>query len=177
MHLGLSTATARATLAGAAVPDAPTALFPGAVPVRFDTSELQVTHGAVTFGAPADVTLTVSVSPAGRAVLKSAISGQLATCFGAGAQPQCPLPDDPRVVPGSLRGTVDTTGIDKLDYNVASLASGQIRVSGTLSFTGSYRRLDGNNIASSHRGTLTLQVRAVTPSVPPVRLQLVGSDS
>src|SRR5436309_16271 len=55
VQLYMNNASSRATLAGAAVPDGEVALFPGAVPIRFDTAELQVAHGAITFGAPTTV--------------------------------------------------------------------------------------------------------------------------
>ena len=178
VHLDLSAAAGRATLAGAAVPDEPVALFPGAVPVRFDTPELAVEHAAVAFGASPDLTLTVTISRTGRASLNAAVAAQLRTCFATTPAPaQCPLPDDPRVVPGSLHGTIDTSGIDDLTYAVELFASGPIRVAGTLPFNGTYDRLDTNNIARTHRGVLSVQVRAVTSSVPPMRLQFVQASS
>jgi hypothetical protein len=178
VQLYLNNASGRATLAGAAVPDGDVALFPGAVPIRFDTPELQVAHGAITFGAPTTVPLNVTISPSGQESLRAAVAAKLRACFPAGAAslPQCPLPDDPRIVPGSLRGTIDSGGIDRLDYSVESLSSGPIRVDGTLSFNGSYRRLDDDNIARSRHGHLSLHVRATTPSVDPVRLQLVATS-
>jgi hypothetical protein len=178
VQLDLSAASGRATLAGAAVPDGSVALFPGAVPIRFDTPELQVASGAVTFGAATAVALKVTISSTGREALRAAVTAKLRTCFPADAAslPQCPLPDDPRIVPGSLRGTIDPSGIDHLGYSVESLASGPVRVDGTLSFTGSYRRLDDDNIARARSGHLTLHVRATTPSVGPVRLQLAAAS-
>lgn len=179
VHLQLSAASARATLAGAAVPDDPVALFPGAVPVRFDTAELAVEHGSVTFGAAPDLALQVVVSAAGRVMLTAAMAHQLRICFPAGgfSPAQCPLPGDPRVVPHSLRGTVAASGINHLDYGVSLYASGPIRITGTLSFTGSYDRLDDNNIARTLHGVLALQVSALTPSVAPVRVQFVAASS
>jgi hypothetical protein len=179
VRMELDAASSRATLAGAAVPEGTVDLFPGAVPVRFDTPALRLDGSNVTFGRRGTLTLDVAVSDSERSAVRTALVDHLRSCFpsGAASAASCPLPDDPRIVPGSLRGTIELADLAHLDYEVESLASGPIGVDGTVGFQGRYARLDDNNIAQVHSGRLQVQIRATTPSVGPVRLQYLDATS
>ncbi|MBN9618661.1 MAG: hypothetical protein J0H43_02875, partial [Actinobacteria bacterium] len=58
----------RASILGTAIPEGTTLLFPGVVPVRFDTAYLALAPAAsaVTFGAQPTTQVSVQASPAGR---------------------------------------------------------------------------------------------------------------
>ncbi len=169
--LTVSQASSRVTLAGAAVPDGPTLLFPGALPVRIDSPYLGVApaSAAVGFADPVEHAVDLEVSAAGRRTLQAALASRLHQCFpGAGASlPDCPLPTGVRAVPGSFRGTVpaDPAG---LEFSMSSLASGVIRVEGRVQFTGRYRVLDFQNLAQPRSGSRWLRVVAQIPARGPL---------
>ncbi|MGH8960547.1 MAG: hypothetical protein ACRDWT_04975 [Jatrophihabitantaceae bacterium] len=168
----ITQASDRATIVGAGVPGGTTLLFPGAVPVRFDTPYLQVAAGTgrVTFGTGHEVDLTVAVSAAGRRAVAGALAAGLSNCFtGTRADLRCPLPSD-RFVPGSLSGRLAGSVADRMQLDVAATDSGLIDVSGTVPFVGTYRELDFNDIASTHRGTVQIPL-ASTTYIKPIQLQ------
>ena len=171
--LDLTGALERATVAGGAVPDNPAAIFPGALPVTFDTPYLQLAPSTryVRLSAPADTTVTVQVSPAGRAVIVPALATMLSACLRAGpVDPRCPLPSD-RVVPGTLRGTLANNALAHLQVQVQTDRAGLIAVAvPDLSMHASYQQLDFNNRPFPMSGPVTLHVAATTYAVAPVRL-------
>lgn len=177
-ELDATGATSRFTIAGAEIPDEPITLFPGAVPVLPDTPNLRPsTDGVVSFGGSSVTQVGVEVSTNGRTAVLAAMRAMLIKCFpkSAPSGAQCPLPPDPRVVPTSVRGTLNTADLDKLDCSVSSNASGEIEVAGSVRITGSYQHLDGNNLPHTVRGTFGVYVSAVTPSVGAPRLQFEAS--
>lgn len=167
-------ATSRFTIAGTEIPDERIVLFPGAVPVVPDTPNLRArSSGVVVFGGPGVVSIGVEASASGRQAVLTAMRQLLTKCFPTGrpSGAGCPLPAGPRVVPTSARGTLHLDDLGKLTCTVSSSASGAIEVSGTVHITGSYQRLDDNNIAHTVHSTFGVDVRAMTPSVGKPQLQ------
>ena len=171
--LDLTGALERATVAGGAVPDNPAAIFPGALPVTFDTPYLQLAPSTryVRLSAPADTTVAVQVSPAGRAVIVPVLAKMLSACLRPGpVDPRCPLPSD-RIVPGTLHATLSKNALAHLQVQVQTDQAGVIAVSvPDLSVHASYQQLDFDNQPFPMSGPVTLQVAATTYAVAPVRL-------
>ncbi|TAM89597.1 MAG: hypothetical protein EPN43_06785 [Jatrophihabitans sp.] len=159
-------ASERASVLGAPVPDGPVLLFPGAVPVTFDTPDLDLAPSVASIGltGPASLELNVSVSPAGRKAVLAAAATQLDACLRAGAEPRCPLPSD-RYVPGSVRATVVGQLADGLKLAVGAGSRGSITISGQVTVTGSWEGLTFDNAAQPGHGQLELPV-AGTVYVP-----------
>jgi hypothetical protein len=168
--LRLTQAVDRASVLGAPLPDGTTLLFPGAVPVRFDSPYLALAPGsAVSFAGPGEDDLQVQVTPAGRAAVLGAVATALRRCVQAGADPRCPLPSE-RFVPGSLRGSVGGDLADRLTLSVPPGAEAAIRVAGQVRFTGRWRALTFENVAVARSGEVELPVAAAVPAVAPLRV-------
>ncbi|MBV9594187.1 MAG: hypothetical protein JO147_10410 [Actinobacteria bacterium] len=154
----------RLSFAGTSLPRHPVALFPGALPITFDTDVIgfapgqAIAHLADT-GALAP---KVSVTAAGRRAVAQALTTALGKCLAASStNPVCPLPPNPsglRVVPGSLHGRTTTT--PKPEASLTSAAAGVIEVTGTADVTGSYATLDFNNQAATQTGTVAVTFAA-----------------
>jgi hypothetical protein len=171
VRLELTQAADRVRLAGLRVPTAPTLLFPGALPVRFDTPYLQLAAGSrqLGFTTADDDELQVEASAAGRTAVTAAVTSALQKCLGAHPDVRCPLPS-PRAVPGSLAGRVDGTGPLQLKVTVADAAAGLLEVDGTVPVTGHYRELDFDNLAKARSGTVRVEVSASAYATQPLRL-------
>jgi hypothetical protein len=173
----LDQATDRLTFAGSSVPEGPTLLFPGALPVRFDTSYLMLDPSTadVQFGRGSTTTVRVEPTAAARTQLTADIGTQLAACVSAPPpSADCPLPSS-RFVPGSLRGRLVGDVARKLTFRVSSDAAGTITTTGTIGFTGKYRRLAYDNVAQSRRGKLQLPVTASSYAVAPLSVRFASS--
>jgi hypothetical protein len=172
----LDQATDRLTFAGSSVPEGQTLLFPGALPVRFDTSYLMLDPDTsdVQFGGGSTIAVSVEPTAAARAQLTTDIGQQVAAC-AAGARPTavCPLPSS-RYVPGSLRGRVIGDVARKLTFGVSSDAAGTITTTGTVLFNGRYRRLAYDNVAQSRRGRLRLPITASSYAVAPLSVRFAS---
>jgi hypothetical protein len=167
----------RFTFAGTSIPDGATLLFPGAVPLHFDTPNLQVdpATAAIQFGGANPTEVELRPSPAVKASMAKALTTRLAGCLaGKVAVSSCPAPP-PRVVPGSLRGSIDGLVAPHLRFTVASTAAGVIEAVGRLPFQGSYRSLSYTNVVTAHRGSLTLSLSAVVPASGRLTIQFAGS--
>jgi hypothetical protein len=147
--LAMTQAQNRATIAGAAIPREPVALFPGALPVVFDTPNLDLAAPSPTvrFSAAGKLTVVPAVTPAARTAATAALTTAVARCLrGTGqADPSCPTPDDPRAVPGSLHGTVRTPVRDAVTVSVSDGADGLLDVSGWIRVAGQYAQLNFDN--------------------------------
>jgi hypothetical protein len=154
----------RLTFAGTAVPSGPVALFPGALPVRFDTANLALAPSAamVRFADPRAHTVTVVVSPAGQATITAAIGTAVRACLAStSTDALCPVPDfdyDVRVVPGSLHGTLASA--PTVVTTVQAAAAGTIDAAGTFQVEGTYTTLDFNNQPSQQSGRVTVSFDA-----------------
>jgi hypothetical protein len=155
--LTFSQAGDRALLLGAAVPSGEVLLFPGALPVTFDSDYLTLdpAHAAVDFGTGAAFTAKVDVSDAGGKAIAQAVRRAVTQCLSTrSGSSTCPLPDG--AVPGTLRA--DLTGDVARTVHVTLLgdAAGIVEISGTTGFTGIYDRLDGENVPRTQSGAGTL---------------------
>ena len=172
-QLVLLQAVDRATILGAAVPDGPILLFPGAVPIRFDTPYLRLTQATsvVQLAAVAPAELAVEVTEQGRSVLDAALAKALAPCLAGppSADPTCPMPAA-RSVPGSLHGTLIGQLAASTTISVEPVAAGVIDLNARVKVSGSYQTLDFDNIAVTKRGTATLPVRATAFATSPTVL-------
>jgi len=162
----------RATLAGAAVPTGSTLLFPGAVPVLFDSPYLRLTLATdqLPLSHNSDLELTVELTPAARKAAITQLGAMLTACgrggSGAGIA-RCPVPSDD-FVPGSMSGTL-ALDPSSVTLGIGLGATGTILITGEADFDGGYRLLDFNDVAHVHRGKLsvpfTAQAFAVSPLV------------
>lgn len=171
-QLQVAPAIERMSIVGAAVPTGPTLLFPGALPMHFDTPYLQLDPSidSVSFDSGAYTTVVLQPTSAARRAFAAALRTGLQRCLAGGAAPSCPQPDE-RYVPGSLRGTVQgalqnlTVSLDGTDPVGTLLATGDATVHG------SYRRLNFDNVAVAHSGTIDLPVRATAYAVAPLTIR------
>ena len=170
--LTMSQAKDRATLAGAAFPQGKVMLFPGAVPVRYDTPYLRLTLDTddLRLGQTGDVTLETELTPAARTSIGKQLAAMLAACGrgGSAGWARCPLPDQ-QVVPGSMSGTM-TAAPGSLTLSVDDNPSGSVSIDCDATFDGSYRELDFNDIARAHHGKLTIRVNATAYAVAPLTI-------
>lgn len=170
--LDLDQARDRAAVGGAAPPDGATLLFPGALPVRFDTGYLRLAphSAAVRLGAPGRTELDVLPSAAAAAALRAQLQHELTRCVSApAATAGCPGPAG-RIVPGSMAGRF--SGVGDVAVRVGARATGEFTLTGTVQFSGSYRRLDFDNLAHREANRLALPVHALAYAVAPLRLRL-----
>jgi hypothetical protein len=139
-----------ASIAGAALPGGRVLMFPGAVPVGFDTPNLVLAAGSrvLRFADSGYLNVGAAVSPAGRRAIVPALTDALRECLAnrAAAEELCPLPDSSAGVPGSLRGSV--RGAPTLTLRVRS-ADGRIDIQADIPVYAAYQQLDDNNLASS----------------------------
>jgi hypothetical protein len=177
-RLRLLQASGRATVVGAPVPTEPVLLFPGAVPIRFDTPYLELTPAtsAVQLSGGTQTALDVEVTTAGRVAMNGAISAALRSCLAGarGVDPRCPLPDA-RAVPGTLRATVTGRLDQRTRPTVAADSHGIIQVSGTAQARGSYTALDFDNLPVTKTGAVTLPMRASAFAVTPLVIRWADS--
>ena len=155
----------RATLAGAAIPAAAVDLFPGAVPVSYDTSLIRTAADPLylTLGSTGDERVGARLSPAGVTVVEATIRRTFQSCLtrGAAAPLSCPLtPAGSQVVPGSLRGTLTRVSFTSAPSLQQSNADGLIETTGTFVVNGRYQSLDFDNISSSISGPVDVDFRA-----------------
>jgi hypothetical protein len=177
-QLHLLQAGERAMIMGGAVPDGTTLIFPGAVPITFDTPYLRLaaTTSSVPLSAPADTDLIVQVTPAGRIAADAAVATALRACLsgGAKADPRCPLPTS-RAVPGSLRATVSAADVrSAAAVGLAATAHGVITVSGKIKLTGRYTALDFDNQPVAKKGAVSLPLLATAYATSPITINWGG---
>jgi hypothetical protein len=172
----LDQATDRLTFAGTSVPEGPTLLFPGALPIRFDTSLLALNPGTadVQFGGGSTIVVSVEPTTGARAQLTTDLTRQLTAC-ASGPPPalDCPLPSA-RYVPGSLRGRLVGDVASRLAFRVSSDAAGTISTTGSVLFTGRYRQLTYDNVVQVHRGRLRLPITASSYAVTPLSVRFAS---
>ena len=173
--IDLTHALDRASIVGAGIPEGATLLFPGVVPVSFDTPYLQLDSASVTFSTGRHVEVAVGVSDAGRAAVTAALSKALAACVHSGGSGVCPLPSD-RYVPGSLKGRLEGGLAGRVSLTVDPDAAGVIDVSGVIPFRGSYEQLQFDNLATARSGTLELPLDSVAYAVAPIVLQWTANS-
>lgn len=164
--LRVAPATDRATLFGAPVPTASVLLFPGALPIEFDTSALQLApgHDAITLGADQTTQVPVQLSDAGHRAVQGEVLAALRRCLDGQGSDNCPVPGA-RYVPGTLRGTI--TGHPALTTKLRSARAGVVDVEGTVAVDARYRRLTFENMAAPGHGSVDVEVHAALYAVRP----------
>jgi len=175
--LSLPKAKDRATLLGAAVPTTRTALFPGAVPIRFDTPYLALDprHSSVGLSPQPTLAVGVEVSAAGKHTIAAALTKSITSCLDEhSARSACPLPDV-RAVPGTVTGKLTGTVEGQATYTVDADPAGRIAVEGQIGVDGSYSALDFSNLAKKRTGTFTLPLDSSVYAVAPVRVVWGGA--
>jgi hypothetical protein len=168
VRLDVEQALDRLNFAGTVAPQGQRMLmFPGALPVRFDTPYLQLDPAtrAVRFGGGRGLAVRIEPTRTADRLLTARLRSRLSACVRSGSSSlACPQPS-PRTIPGSLRGRLLSV---KCTYQVTSEAAGSIAISGSAFFQGSYRTLDYENVARTHRGRVTLSVDATAYAVRPL---------
>jgi hypothetical protein len=174
----LNDAVDRASFGGTGIPPGPVLLFPGAVPLTFDTPylRLSLSSEAVQLGASGEVGLATQLTGAAMAVLHDHLERLLTACVqvSATAASDCPVPPANQYVPGTLRGKVTLDDSD-LDVSMNADPAGGIVITGTATFTGSYRELAFDNVGQDHTGVLALQLNAVAYAVAPLTVRFVDA--
>lgn len=172
-RLALDRAQQRATLAGGPVPNGMVLIFPGAVPVLFDTPYLQVVPRSASVPVQPDTTtyVQVRVSAAGSRAARAAVSAGLLQCFTHRDAVDCPQPSD-RYVPGSVHGALPATS-PALTVTLASSSAGVLEVTGKVAVVGTHRRLTFANQDVHGKGRVVVLVRAVSYAVEPLRFAWV----
>jgi hypothetical protein len=154
----------RVVLAGRPVKPTTINLLPGAVPVATDTAAVEVLgHPAVELKAASDIVqLVVDVSDSRKKQAAEALDAAIAKCLDAtSSDPQCPLPDVKRPIPGSLRGKATKKLADGgVTVQLASDGQGLLDVGGDVPIDGSWKTWNFNNQAVPGQGPITVHVKA-----------------
>jgi hypothetical protein len=179
-RLTLRQAGERATIMGGRVPDGPVLMFPGAVPIEFDSQYLRLanTTNSVPLSAAAQTSMTVEISPAGQVATDNAIVAALTACLSgtAHADPRCPVPTS-QAVPGSLRATVSAADVrNAATVSLASSAQGVLNIGGKIKLTGRYNTLDFDNQPVVKRGSISVPLSAVAYAVEPIKIDWGGAQ-
>lgn len=163
-RVALAQAQRRVSFAGTAVPAGAVLLFPGALPIKFDTPNLELgqANSSVQFSTSDNTGLVVEASSAGVTAARTLAVAGLRACLAAtSTDPFCPVPGSGsgsgsgsiRAVPGSLRGTVAADVADSLAVTVSPDANGVLVVAGTIAVNGQYLALNYANIATEATDT------------------------
>jgi hypothetical protein len=170
--LSLPQARDRATLLGAHVPTTRTALFPGAVPIRFDTAYLALDpqHSSVRLAPQPTLAVGVEVTAAAKRAIGGALTKSVEACLARpSARSACPLPDS-RAVPGTVTGELTGSVQREATYRVSPDPVGRIVVGGHVRFTGSYSALDFSNLPAKRTGEFTLPLKCSVYAVAPAHI-------
>ncbi len=143
-------------------------VFPGALPLAFDTKLLTLDPATdhVEFGHPEQTAAVVDASAEGTEQARDTVLANLRACLAGRGTTTCPQPTE-RYVPGSLRGTL-VSGSSALSVSVTG-AAGVLTVSGTLTVNGTYQRLTFSNRPVDGSGQVALPVAAQSYAVTPLR--------
>ncbi|MGI8667219.1 MAG: hypothetical protein ACR2N4_14535 [Jatrophihabitans sp.] len=165
--VSLSSASAganRLSFAGRPLPSGQVLLFPGAMPVTSDTAAVQPDgQPSLRLADDGQVSaLTTSITDPAKKALNRALTSALAGCLaGSSKDPFCPVPDDGRAVPGSLRGTEVDAGSAVTSTVLSSSAAGRIELIARVSVRGSWKVWDFNNQVVSKSGDAEVTLHAL----------------
>jgi hypothetical protein len=153
------------------VPTDPVLMFPGAVPIQFDTGTIELDPASAVVHAdhPGDLQIAVLPTSSGRAAAQRAVAAAFTACLRGAptADPRCPLPLG-RAVPDSMTGTgpADIAGL--LSVSVSTDPDGLFVVTGSITVFGRYQNLDFSNIVHTVTGRFPVSVNALAYTHPPV---------
>jgi hypothetical protein len=170
VHLQVTAAAARMSLAGVAVPTRTVLLFPGPLPVSLDTPNLTLGQLVVHLNAANDMKLDPQVSSTGTQAVAQAVATAVRACINAKTSGPCPMPADPQAIPGSVRGAVTGDLTSQLKVEVEPNPNGLLTVTGTINVNGSYQQLDFNNLPENKTGTVQLSINALCYATQPNRI-------
>ncbi len=178
-QLRLQQAGDRATMMGGRVPGGHLLIFPGAVPITFDSPYLRLrpTTSSITLAARAQTELAAQLTDAGRGAVRAAVATALRACLAGSksADPRCPLPAS-RAVPGSLRATVSAASVRRAAViDLGQSSTGVVAVSGTIKLAGRYTVLDFENQPVAKSATVSLPLTATTHAAGPIRIDWAGA--
>jgi hypothetical protein len=167
VSVDVGAAAHRATMSGLDLPTGAIDLFPGAVPVVYDTPDLSQspTSDLVSLSATGVLRVRAQLTDAGSDAVVQSLRAAMTACLGQGAQApaSCPLtPTADRAVPGSLRGTIATVDAPNPATLVTGDADGLVELDATISVTGTWSVLDFNNLAVKKTGTAVVPVTGRT---------------
>jgi hypothetical protein len=171
--LYLPAALERASIVGAGIPEGTVLMFPGAVPISYDSPYLGLdpATATVSFASRSRTDVTTRVSAEGKAAVNRTIRHLLTKCLSAGPRTgaSCPQPN-PRYVPGSLHGRLAGAVGKKLIIDLEASDIGRLDVSGQVRLRGHYRRLTFTNQPRTESGRIKLGIQAFGYAVRPLRL-------
>jgi hypothetical protein len=173
-QLRLQEAGDRATIMGARLPRGTLLIFPGAVPIKFDSPSLRLRPGArsVKLAAQPQTLLAGQLTEAGSGAVRAAVEIALRACLAGtkAADPRCPLPAA-RAVPGTLRAIVSAADVRRAAViELAPSPSGVVAVSGTIKLAGRYTALDFENQPVMESGTVSLPLTASAYATDPITI-------
>ena len=172
-RIDLPSAALRATIKRAGVPQGMVLMFPGAVPIRYDSPylELAPATAVVSFASKPHTEVIARLSPAGRRGVVHALVRRLTECLSAGPRQAagCPAPAA-RYVPGTLRGRLVGNIRNQMLVELADNADGRLEVSGRIHVRGRYQWLTFTNQPRTRSGHFQLEVEAFCYAVRPLRL-------
>ncbi|MGI8679274.1 MAG: hypothetical protein ACR2LX_11415 [Jatrophihabitans sp.] len=172
--IGVEQAPQRASILGAAVPRGKVLMFPGAVPIRFDSPylTLKASDDLVSFASGPTADVYVDVSDAGEKAVITALTAALRPCLTGGKDPRCPQPTG-RTIPGTVKAAPAGPVADKLSVDVGNDPEGTLDITGTVHVTGTYRSLGFDNRTNTKTGAFDVPVHATAYAVAPVQITWV----
>jgi hypothetical protein len=179
-ELQLRQARDRATILGGPVPDGTVLVFPGALPITFDTPYLRLAPSArsVDLSAHDATDLSVQVTAAGRRATQAAVVAALRNCLTGGARPdpRCPVPSS-RTVPGTVRASVRAADVRAItSLKLAATSRGLVTITGQLRVRAHYTALDFENQPVARTGVVTLPLRATAYATAPTTITWTEED-
>jgi hypothetical protein len=171
-RIDVAPAGQRARLAGAALPGRPVRLFPGAVPVSFDSPYLRAAPAAVRLGSSsAPTTVRARLSAAGRDRMAGAVRRALQRCLRASGASgaSCPVPSGASV-PGSLHGAPLGWVAGGLRIRLTGSAVGVLDARGRIPVRGRYREVGFRDRVRTTGGEVVVPVHAQAYAVAPLRI-------
>lgn len=160
----LAAARSRSSFVGGDVPVGRHLLFPGALPVAFDTENLTLPAESrvVRFAEATDLPEEVELTEAGMEAVGAALDEAMSACLDGTAEivTLCPLPADARAVPGSVRGTVVEPASSVVPMRVQPGPDGLVQIEGQVEVSGEYQQLDFNNRRVTETGEFFIRVVA-----------------
>jgi hypothetical protein len=162
VELQLPAAKHRAMILRAPVPTGSVLVFPGALPITFDTEKLALDQAtsAVRFSAAGPHNVAVSVTSQGKDAINKAVTAALNRCLAATAtDPTCPMPSDDRAVPGTLHGSIKGS-LPMPSVQIIANPDGRVEITGTATVNGSYNRLNFDNMPQTRTGSTQVKLAA-----------------